>query len=238
MKKIAIIQSNYIPWKGYFDLINSVDEYIILDTVQYTKNDWRNRNKIKTVTGLKWITIPVVQKSSISSNINEILIAKSDWARQHLNLLAINYKKSSYFDEVYTFLEALYKQSEKYTKLSEVNEMFIKEICYVLKITTKIIRAEKLGSLSENSNERLIDICRITGGTHYLSGPAAKSYLNEKLFEENGLFVEWMDYSGYPEYSQLYGEFTHQVSIIDLLFNVGLENSHKYTKRNIEKPLN
>lgn len=238
MKKIAIIQSNYIPWKGYFDLINSVDEYIILDTVQYTKNDWRNRNKIKTETGLKWLTIPVVQKGSISSSINEISIAKKEWVKQHLNLLTINYRESVYFEEVYNFCEILYKRAEKYTKLSEVNELLIKEICSVLKITTKIIRAEELGNLSETSNERLIDICRITGATHYLSGPAAKSYLNEELFEENGLFVEWMDYSGYPEYSQLYGEFTHQVSIIDLLFNVGLENSHKYIKRDIEKPFN
>jgi len=231
MKKIAILQSNYIPWKGYFDLINSVDEFVILDTVQYTKNDWRNRNKIKTKQGLKWLTIPVNQKNRLSKPINEISISDLNWMDSHVNLLKINYKKSEFFDEVITFVENIYIKTKGIVKLSEINELFIRELCSVLNIKTKIIRAEQFGELNQTPNDRLIDICNKVCATSYLSGPSAKNYLDSNLFLDKGIMVEWMEYSGYPEYNQLYGEFIHEVSILDLLFNVGLENAYKYISK-------
>ncbi|WP_274309207.1 WbqC family protein [Solibacillus daqui] len=231
MKKIAISQSNYLPWKGYFDLINSVDEFIILDTVQFTKRDWRNRNKIKTYQGLKWITLPVMQKGNYFNNIIDMEISDSDWIVNHLNIIENSYRKSPYFKEVYEFIKNMFSKCENLKKLSQINKVLITEICFVLQIRTKIVSSEDFKVTGE-PNFRLIDICKAVNATHYLSGPAAKSYLDEKLFKENGLYVEWMNYDGYPEYNQQFGEFIHQVSVIDLLFNVGLENAKNYINTN------
>lgn len=234
MKKIAILQSNYIPWKGYFDLINSVDEFVILDTVQYTRRDWRNRNKIKTNSGLQWLTIPLSQKNNYYANINEMKILNAEWTLEHLNIIKNHYKNAPYFTEVFAFLENLYLKVKDLTLLSKVNELIIKEICNVLNINTQILRAESLGDLSNSANERLINICLKREASCYLSGPSAKNYMDLVMFEENNIYVEWMDYRGYCKYNQLYGEFIHEVSIIDVLFNVGLENAYKY----ISKPNN
>lgn len=232
MKRIAILQSNYIPWKGYFDLIQSVDEFIILDTVQYTKNDWRNRNKIKTKNGIKWLTISVKQKGCNLKNINETEIADLNWFKVHLETLYINYCDVDNFKEIFKFIESCYEQCIGVQKLSEINETFIKRICKVLHIDTKITRAEKLNIITENPSNRLVDICKATGATHYLSGPSAKNYLDLELFKANGIEVEWMNYDGYPEYKQLHGDFSHQVSIVDLLFNTGLDSARKYIVKN------
>lgn len=231
MKKVAILQSNYIPWKGYFDLINCVDEFIILDSVQYTKNDWRNRNYIKTPNGLKWITIPVNQKGCCSKNIESIEVATSTWVDKHLTLIKQNYNKTLFYDEVMGYLEEIYLECRSLTKLSHINLLFIKKISSKLDISTTIRDSSEF-KVSSDRNLRLLNICKATETTHYVSGPAAKGYLDENLFNENGVSVEWMNYEGYPIYNQQFGEFVHGVSIIDLLFNVGFERSKEYiTKR-------
>ncbi len=127
-EKIAILQSNYIPWKGYFDLIASVDEFIIYDEMQYTKNDWRNRNKIKTKNGIEWITIPV-KVTSISQKINETLIFDKKWFKKHQATLQTNYAKAKCFNETKDIIFGLYKQAQSKDKLSEINQIFIKGIC-------------------------------------------------------------------------------------------------------------
>lgn len=230
MKKIAISQSNYIPWKGYFNLIDSVDEFIIYDVVQYTKNDWRNRNKIKTYNGVKWITIPVNTKDFLNKNINEISISDSEWYINHLNVLKESYKKSPFYNEVFPWLENVYEECLGIEFLTDINKHLLMSINSILDIQT-IIKNAGSYNISSDRNQRLIDICLASKATHYLSGPAAKSYLDEELFTDNGIQVEWMSYDGYPEYSQLYGEFEHGVSILDLLFNVGLEDSKNYFKK-------
>ena len=134
-KKIAILQSNYIPWKGYFDLINMVDEFILFDTVQYTKSDWRNRNKIKTSQGLNWITIPVFH--SISQTIKDIKTTNNQWRKKHWKTITQSYSKSEYFKEYKDIFEDLYlNNNDEY--LSQINYKFILTICKILGITTSI----------------------------------------------------------------------------------------------------
>jgi len=224
-KKIAILQSNYIPWKGYFDIINMVDEFVIFDSVQFTKNDWRNRNRIKTSNGLNWITIPV--KHSTSQKINEIVVLNNKWRKKHWQSLKQNYSKSTYFKKYIEIFEDLYINTND-VFLSEINLLFIKAINSILGIRTNISQSSEY-KLEGEKNLKLINICNQANASEYISGPAAKSYLNEKQFEENNIKVFWMDYSDYPEYNQLNPPFEHGVSILDLIFNEG-DNAVNYMK--------
>lgn len=226
-KKIAILQSNYIPWKGYFDIINMVDEFIILDEVQYTKNDWRNRNLIKTQHGVHWITIPV--KMSFLQKISETEIANNRWFIKHWNTLRLEYGKAKYFNQYKDVFEKFYLETApSLTLLSDINREMIKIICNILGIQTKIT-LDRDYQIIDGQTERLLDLCQKAGATTYLSGPAAKNYFDMDLFQRNGITVEWMDYSGYKEYDQLYPPFEHGVSILDLIFSEG-ENAKKYMK--------
>ena len=226
MKSIAIIQSNYIPWKGYFDIINCVDEFIIYDCVQYTKNDWRNRNKIYTSNGLQWLTIPVKQEK-LTQKINETYVANDKWRIKHWRSLTQNYSKAPYFKNYKEVFEELYLGSKE-QKISAINLGFIYAINKILGITTPIRFCEEL-SISEGQTQRLIDICKACNADTYVSGPSADSYFDLDLAKKEGLTVKWMDYSNYQHYSQLHQPFENFVSIIDLIFNQG-DNAHKYLK--------
>jgi hypothetical protein len=218
VKKIGIIQSNYIPWKGYFDIINMVDEFVIYDEVQYTKNDWRNRNLIKSKNGVVWITIPVRQ-NSLDQKIYDTKIAKKDWNIKHWKTIKTVYSKAPYFEKYYNVFEQIYfSATSEY--LTEINQFFIKEINKILDIPTKITDSREL-NLQGNLNERLVDAILKLKGSVYLSGPAAKGYLDASMFSANNISIEWMNYSNYPEYKQMYLPFEHSVSILDLIFNKG-----------------
>lgn len=221
-KKIAILQSNYIPWKGYFDLINSVDEFILYDDMQYTKRDWRNRNKIKTPNGLLWLTIPVKVKGKYFQKINETKVSEKEWARKHWQTIKSNYSKAKHFKEYRDVLEKLYLFECNQEYLSEINYKFIITINQILGIETKIRWSNEF-ELEDGQTERLLGICKDCGATEYISGPAAKNYFDMKLAKKENIKVTWMDYSNYPEYPQLYSPFEHSVSILDLIFNTGLE---------------
>jgi len=223
MKKIAILQSNYIPWKGYFDMIASVDEFILYDDMQYTRRDWRNRNQIKTPQGIKWITVPVLAKGKFEQTIRESEIDGTSWAADHWKTLAANYRRAPYFEEIATWLKPLYL-NETYTHLSQLNERFIRAVCDYLGIKTKITHSWDY-VLIEGQSERL-DLCLQAGALEYVSGPSAKNYADESVFNSRGIKLTWFDYQGYPEYPQLWGEFTHGVTILDLLFNMGPEAPH------------
>ena len=224
MKKIAILQSNYIPWKGYFDMIAAVDEFILYDDMQFTKNDWRNRNQIKTPQGVQWLTVPVGQ--DISRRIRDVKL-DATWQSKHWKTLQGNYRRSPHFDEVAAWLEPLYL-NESYGQLSQMNRRFIEAICNYLGIKTVITNSWDY-SLAEGKTERLVDLCVQAGGTEYISGPAAKDYVDEKIFANMGIPLTWFDYAGYPEYPQLWGEFSHGVTILDLLFNCG-KNAPRYMR--------
>lgn len=218
-KTLAILQSNYIPWKGYFDIIRCVDEFIIFDDAQYTRRDWRNRNLIKTAHGLQWLTVPVDVKGKFNQSIYETMITPGNWARKHWASIQRAYAKSAYFSTYQSIFEPLYLERE-YGSLSELNKSFLEVICQILEIKVPLIDSSEL-SLVEGQTERLVDICKQRKASVYLSGPAAKNYLDETLFSDEGIQVIWADYSCYPEYEQLFQPFEHGVSILDLLFNTG-----------------
>ncbi|MBN2461057.1 MAG: WbqC family protein [Candidatus Cloacimonetes bacterium] len=220
MTKIAIIQSNYIPWKGYFHIIQKADDFIFLDTAQYTQRDWRNRNRIKGPNGLIWLTVP--NNGTQSLNINEVVIDNSSpWYENHFRNLVNSYRKCKHFDFYYNFLENIYLK-QRWQNLSAFNKYLIKTICDFLNIQTRFHNSENF-TYHGGKNERIITMVKHLGGTHYLTGPSARHYIEPELFADNLIELEYMDYSGYPEYPQPWGEFCHEVSIFDLLFCTGPE---------------
>ena len=221
MKKIAIVQSNYIPWKGYFDLIAAVDEFVLYDDVQYTRRDWRNRNQIKTSTGLQWLTVPVLTKGKYLQKIRDTQIDGRDWATSHWRSLVHNYRRAPYFFEIADWLEPIYRD-ESFTHISSLNRRLLEAICQYLKITTTITSSWDY-ELIDGKTERLAHICVQAAATEYISGPAAIVYMNEEVFCEKNIKLKWFDYCGYPEYQQLWSDLVHQVTILDLLFNCGHE---------------
>ncbi|NRB39888.1 MAG: WbqC family protein [Pseudomonadales bacterium] len=229
-KKVAILQSNYIPWKGYFDLISAVDEFILYDDMQYTKNDWRNRNQVKTPNGVEWISIPVGK--AISRRIRDVELSNSVWQKKHWRTLEMSYRRSPYFNDVAEWLSPLYL-SIAYTSLSQVNRLFLEAICSYLGINTVISNSWDY-QLIEGKSERLADLCLQAGASEYISGPAARAYLDKQAFEAVGIELSWFEYSDYPEYPQLWGEFSHGVTILDLLFNCG-KDANQYMKYTTNK---
>lgn len=225
--RAAISQSNYIPWKGYFDLIASVDTFMLFDDMQYTRRDWRNRNIIKTPNGAKWLTIPVDTKGKYHQKINATQIVDDNWSENHWNQIAQNYQKAPYFKETAEWLKPLYLENN-YRFLSEWNALFISKICDFLDINTRIVDSRNFVMLEDRS-ARLADLCSQLGASQYVSGPAAKDYLDELPFIGKSIQVEWIDYSGYPEYPQLHGDFSHAVTILDLIFNTG-NSAHTFMK--------
>ena len=224
MKKVAIVQSSYIPWKGYFDIINSVEEFILLDSVQYTKRDWRSRNRVKGPNGLQWLSVPVAVKGKYSQAIDEVQVLDQSWRRKHWNTLAHCYGKAPYFKQYAPAFKALYLEGVE-PSLSRINQGFIQLINEMLGIGTVISR-DRDYQLYEGSTQRLVELCRQAGGSTYLSGPSAGSYLDALCFEQAGIELAWVDYSDYPEYHQPFPPFEHGVSIVDLLFNEGPDASN------------
>ncbi|MEH2930379.1 WbqC family protein [Candidatus Ventrimonas sp. KK005] len=225
MKKIAILQSNYIPWKGYFDIINMVDEFILYDDMQYTRRDWRNRNKIVTKDGLLWLSIPVISKGKFYQKIKETKVSDNNWADNHWKAIQCNYSKTTYFDLYADRIKKIYDLCKNIVFLSEINYIFMKEICDILGIQTKITWSSDY-HLVDGKTERLVGLVKEAGGNIYLSGPSAKNYIDPELFCEAGIGLEWMDYTGYPEYTQQSDEFEHHVSVLDLIFNEGIESKN------------
>lgn len=223
MKKAIITQSNYIPWKGYFDSIAAVDVFVVYDDMQYTRRDWRNRNMIKTPSGVKWLTIPVEVKGKYFQKIKDTRIADPRWSKNHWEIIRQSYKDAPYFREMAAWIEPLYMECT-FEFLTEVNLYFIEAINKFLDIRTTI-RFSSEFKLEEEKTMRLVNICKDIGASDYYSGISAKAYMNEALFEENNLRLHYWDYSGYPQYSQLHGDFIHEVSILDLIFNCGIETT-------------
>lgn len=222
-KSIAILQSNYIPWKGYFDIINSVDEFVIYDDVQYTKNDWRNRNILFSPQGRQWLTIPIRHKSG-----QLILEAESNdplWQQKHWAKITNAYRKAPFFKEYKGFFEEFYL-GPQVLSLTQANHELITIVCKLLNISTRIIRSEGFTKFSDPT-ERLVHIATKLDATTYLTGPAGLDYLKLEKFAEKNISVEVKSYEGYSEYVQFSQPFQHDVSILDMFFHVGPE-SEKY----------
>jgi hypothetical protein len=220
-KKVAILQSNYIPWKGYFDIINSVDEFIIYDDVQYTRRDWRNRNKIKTPSGTIWLNIPVQVSGKFFQSIKETKVVGCKWTKKHWESIKRNYSKAKYFKDYKGIFEGIYlKEAVQYKYLSDINYLFIKTINGLLDINTKISWSSDY-VLEGDKTEKLVNLCKQANSTEYFSGPAGKNYIEEEFFNNTKIQLTWMNYSNYPEYQQLFPPFEHSVTILDLIFNCG-----------------
>lgn len=218
--KVAIIQSNYLPWKGYFDIINSVDLFMFYDDVQYTWRDWRNRNLVKMSQKLKWLTVPVGSRTD--RLICEVSIDDSSWQKKHYRLVNDCYAKARYFADFKPFLEEVYLQ-RTWANLSALNQFLIRKIASeFLGIKTSFADSREY-AVTGKGEERLVQLLKKVGATDYLSGPSARSYLREGTMVSNGIRLHWQGYEGYPEYEQFYPPFEHRVTILDLLFHTGPE---------------
>lgn len=208
-------------------MIAAVDEFILYDDMQYTRRDWRNRNLIKTPQGVQWLTVPVRVKGKYSQTIRETELDGESWAMDHWKALVQNYKRAPYFGEVGAWLEPIYL-TEKFDRLCELNRRLIEAVCVYVGITTRISNSWDY-TLPEGKTERLASLCAQAGGGEYISGPAAKDYVDEKVFANQGIKLTWFDYAGYRDYSQLWGDFVPGVTILDLLFNCG-RDSRRYMR--------
>jgi len=220
MKRVAVLQSNYIPWRGYFDIIGLVDEFVIYDIVQFTKRDWRNRNRIKTAGGLRWLTIPVATAGAYHQTIADTRVTDRTWAETHWRSLEHAYARAPHFDRYRDRWAAHYRTCADHHRLSTVNRFLIEQVASELGLGTTITDAADYAPAGDR-NDRLIEICRAAGATTYVSGPRATSYLDTARFAEAGITVEYMDYAGYEPYPQMHGDFEPSVTVLDLLFNTG-----------------
>lgn len=213
---VAIHQPQYLPWLGYFDKIDKADIFVLLDDVQYKKNEWQNRNKIRTANGWQWITVPV--RYRFGEKINQIKIDNSgDWREEHHKSLVINYNKAPCFKDYESFFKASFTNNWEY--LVDINIHFIKYLIKSIGITTKLISSSEL-VIEGQKTERLVEICKKLGADTYLSGEGAREYLELSQFEKEGINVKFQDFN-HPIYKQVYNNFEPFMSVVDLLFNYG-----------------
>jgi hypothetical protein len=218
--RVAVLQSNYLPWKGYFDLIHDVDLFVFYDDVQYTKNDWRNRNRIKTVNGEQWITIPIGSGHGV--RIDQIQLERHDWQRKHWESIRQGYAKAPHFSRYKSFFEDLYL-GRTWQRLSELNQYAIKTISAEFLGARVQFACSDAYKLQGGKQERLLNLLQVLGATEYLSGPAGRAYIDEAQFAARGIRLSYKSYDDYPAYPQQSGPFNHYVSVVDLLFMTGDE---------------
>jgi hypothetical protein len=222
-KTIAILQSNYIPWKGYFDIIAAVDEFLIFDEAQFTRRDWRNRNKIVLNGGLHWLTIPVVSKGKYNSPIDEMEVLEKSWAEKHWRSIKHAYGKAPFFSLYGPLLEGCYAQAATLSLLTEINELFLRRISKVLELPAEFRHTKVVPRHASTPTGRLVEICKGRKADVYISGPAARDYIQPAEFEAAEVMLIYADYSGYPSYRQGTPSFEHGVSIVDTLMQCGPE---------------
>ncbi len=217
--KVAVLQSNYIPWKGYFDIIHDVELFIFHDDLQYTKNDWRNRNRIVTEGGPKWLTIPV--GTDEHRLIQDVQMQDKSWQKKHYDMIAAAYRRAPFFGKYKAFLEHVYLERQ-WQSLCELDRYLITHICAdFLGVTTRFAESTDF-AFTGAKHEKLLTMLQSAGATTYVSGPAAKDYIVAADYARAGIELVWKDYSGYPPYAQQYGTACeHNVSILDLLLNTG-----------------
>jgi hypothetical protein len=218
MTRAAVLQSNYIPWKGYFDIIHDADVFVFYDDVQYTKNDWRNRNRVNSPAGAAWLTVPT--GAAHDRLICEVGLPDRHWAQKHWKTLLQNYSRSRHFRTYAPFFEHVYLGCEWRT-LSELNRYLIERIARdFLGIGTRFEDSRRYGAEGVRE-DRLLDLLTKLGASSYVSGPSAKAYIDESRFAARQIRLVWKSYEGYPEYPVLHPPFRHDVSIVDVLFNAG-----------------
>ena len=228
MSKIIITQSNYIPWKGYFTTMRKATHIILYDDAQYTRRDWRNRNKIVTPSGPTWLSIPIDVKGKYLQKINEAKVKNNDWCLDHWNKIVQNYKNAPCFKEYSQYFEDLYL--EKFTELdylSDVNRVMLLRCIELLGIEIEVLDSREF-SIRGGKTGKLINICKDLEANEYFTGPAAKGYMEEQMFPENGIKLTYYDLDGFPEYKQMWEGCDHHVSILDMFFNLGSDTAKHF----------
>ncbi|MFZ5608253.1 MAG: WbqC family protein [Pseudomonadota bacterium] len=218
-KTVAILQPNYIPWRGYFDLIAQVDEFIVYDDTQYTRRDWRNRNRIWTPAGVQWLTIPVETKGAFHQLIREVRIADDGWRKSHFARLRHSYGGAPFFPEVMAHLAPLY-EGAGFATLLEADMAFLAAACALLGIATPLTLASDY-DVAGARTDKLVALCQAAGATRYISGPAARAYIAPEKFAGAGIALSYIAYGDYPPYRQMAADFTPRLSILDTLFCLG-----------------
>jgi WbqC-like protein len=217
----VILQPSYIPWRGYFDQIRRADLFIFYDDVQYDKHGWRNRNRIKTANGKRWLTIPV-HSSGVTQGIGikDVLIDWSKpWAENHRKSLTAAYGRAPHFRDYLALIESIYSRHDE--KIADFTIDITIRLARELGLQrTRFMRSSEIQGVDGHKTERLVQILRMVGADHYLSGPSAREYLEQDRFDQAGISLEYMKYE-YPEYGQLYPPYDPQVTILDLLFMTG-----------------
>lgn len=221
--RLAVLQSNYIPWKGYFDLMAMSDVFVIYDSVQYTKNDWRNRNQIASGTGPIWLTIPVATSGRADQAINEARIEDPRWARKHWLTISQTFARRPHFSNVRDEWETAYREAQGFTLLHDVNVHFLRICARNLGIDTPLVDDREFALEPDSPTGKLVQLCVSAGADRYVTGPAGLNYLEVDRFHERGIALDIIDYGHYPEYSQAAAEFRHGVSALDLIASVGFD---------------
>ena len=220
--KIGILQPGYLPWLGFFEQMCRTDIFVIYDDVQYDKNGWRNRNKIKTPQGEQWLTVPVLYKYEEKPRVDRVRIdPKSDWRKKHCLSIRYNYARAPYFKGYFPIFEEAYAKDWEF--LIDLDMFFIRRLAAALGIDdSKIVRSSSL-DLTGDRLERLVKICKHFKADVFYEGASGKEYIEDACFSSEGVTVEYQDYR-HPVYAQLHGVFVPYLSVIDLLFNHGQES--------------
>lgn len=217
----AILQPGYLPWLGFFEQMDYADVFVVYDSVQYDTQSWRNRNRIKTVNGIQWLTVPVKHKNHLQKKINEVEIDNhQNWGREHLNSIKHAYSNTPFFEDYIYFFEELYKK--EWNRLLDLDLEIIQFIVEELGIKTKVVLSSELASQRKRAFG-LIDLCKQVGAKTLYEGAAGKNYIKEEKLKKENIEIVFQDFKHHP-YPQLFGEFIPSLSTIDLLFNCGKES--------------
>ncbi len=218
--KIAISQPTYLPWLGYFDLIDQVDRFVVLDSVQFEKQSWQQRNRIKTPTGLQWLTVPVVFRGRLAQKIQEVEIRESGFSGSHLRAIELNYRRAPFFEKYFGDLKAILAD-EASPRLADLNFRIIQWLMNCLEIRTPLVKSSEVHCEGKRS-QLLVNLCAALGADSYLSPIGSAAYLLAELhlFEQGHIEVSFQHYE-HPRYRQQFGEFMPYASVLDLLFNEG-----------------
>lgn len=231
--KVGVIQSSYVPWRGYFDFIRSVDLFVVYDDVQYSKGGWRNRNRLKVQAGLRWITVPVSISLGQTIDEVEISIGQKSWAEGHARLLRESLSEAPHFSDAWEIWSLAVEPNCR--RLSQLNVHLLKAVCEYLEIRTPIVMSSDYPTQGE-ATTRLLSLLRAVGATSYLSGPSAASYLDTSLFVAHNIRLEYKSYD-YAPYPQLHGSFAGSVTVLDLIANCGRESSRHIVSMTPDLPV-
>jgi hypothetical protein len=225
-RTIVIEQPNYLPWIGYFDLIRQADVWIWYDDVQYTKRDWRNRNRIAAGGDAEWLTIPVKTKGRFAQRIRDVELDPSQpWRRQHLESIRRCYARAPFFEPMFSIVEQGFAAGDE--RLVDLTIRLSESICAELGLSPTFVRSSELPHAQSDRQERLLDLCRVVGGNVYLSGPAAREYIDPGAFAATGIELRYIVYD-YPPYFRGSQPFVPNLSIIDALAWLGARGTADY----------